>query len=67
MTQMVSHLGHLGLSRWEDSWVGQPGSLSSSVAGDVFVWDVFVWMMSLKWVQWQPKASCQALILLSKE
>ena len=48
MTQMVSHLGHLGLSRWEDSWVGQPGSLSSSVAGDVFVWDVFVWMMSLK-------------------
>jgi len=31
---MISYLGHPGLSRRKDSWVGQPGSLSSCIAGD---------------------------------
>lgn len=37
VSQVVSFLGFPGLPEKGDSWVGQPGSLSSCVAGDVFI------------------------------
>ena len=42
-----SPLGHPGLSKRGTSWVEQPGSLSSCVAGSVFIWDGCLWNGSL--------------------
>lgn len=39
VTQMVSYLGQPGLSKRGTSWVGQFGSLSSGVVGNVFIGD----------------------------
>lgn len=49
VTQVVHDLGHPGLSKRGTSWGGQPGSLSSCIAGDhgtqpaMCLCDVDVW------------------------
>lgn len=39
VTTEVTYLGHPGLSIKGTSWVGSPGSVSSCVAGNVFIQD----------------------------
>lgn len=43
VTTEVAYLGHPGLSIKGTSWVGSPGSVSSCVAGNVFIQDEWLW------------------------
>lgn len=44
VTQAVSYLSDPGLSRRGASWVEQPGSFSSCVAGNMCIWDGCLWV-----------------------